>query len=33
MLENREQLIDFRKKEAEAYNAQVEKIIICAGTG
>ena len=33
MLENREQLISFRKKEAEAYNSQVEKIIICAGTG
>ena len=33
MLENREQLIAFRKKEAEAYNSQVEKIIICAGTG
>ena len=33
MLENREQLIDFRKKEADAYNSQVEKIIICAGTG
>ena len=33
MLENREQLIDFRKKEAVAYNSQVEKIIICAGTG
>jgi len=33
MLENREQLIDFRKKEAEAYKSQVEKIIICAGTG
>ncbi len=33
MLENREQLIAFRKKEAEAYESQVEKIIICAGTG
>ena len=33
MLENREQLIDFRQKEAQAYNSQVEKIIICAGTG
>ncbi len=33
MLENREQLRAFREKEAAAYNSQVEKIIICAGTG
>ena len=33
MLENREQLISFREKEAAAYKAQTEKIIICAGTG
>lgn len=33
MLENREQLRSFREREAAAYNSQVEKIIICAGTG